>query len=98
MVQHGESKAGQDRYDQSRESRRRYGIPEDVRVLVNVVQISTGMVTLRECGGLLREKNALGSGKHIKSIVRRKGMEGQNKRPNAKGDISNRKKEEKSQS
>jgi hypothetical protein len=56
MLHHGESK--QDRIDMTKaeKAERRYGIPKDVRVLVNVVQISTGTVTLRECGGLLREK------------------------------------------
>lgn len=96
MLQHGESKAGQDRYDQGRKSRKRYGISEDARVLVNVVckyqQVWSrrGSVVVAE-----KTKNAQGSGKHRGSMMCSKGMEGQNKTPNAKGDISNQKKRRK---
>lgn len=51
----------QDRIDMTKaeKAERRYGIPEDARVLVSIVQISTGMVTLRECGGLLMNEKTL---------------------------------------
>jgi hypothetical protein len=42
-----------------------------------------------------KTKNAQGSGKHRGSMMCSKGMEGQNKTPNAKGGISNRKKRRK---
>jgi hypothetical protein len=80
---------------EAEKAERRYGTGEVARVLVNVVQISTGVVTSRECGGCWENRNAQGSGKHMESMVCRKGMEGQNKRPITKGDISNRKKRRK---
>lgn len=51
----------QDRIDMTKAEKagRKYEITEDARVLVNVMQISTGMVSLRECGGLLRNKKTL---------------------------------------